>query len=483
MLFDSFDFAIFLPIVFALYWSIERFGLRLQNAFLVLVSYIFYGWWDWKFLGLIILSSVVDYVIAKQIYNSNDDKNRKGLLLVSIFTNIGILALFKYFNFFLDNVETAFTVFGSELVFTRLDWVLPVGISFYTFQTMSYSIDVYRKKIQPSNDLFSFFAYVSFFPQLVAGPIERASNFLPQFQRKRNFDYTQTVDGLRQILWGLFKKMVIADNCAFYVDMFFADPAAYSGSTLLLGAFLFTFQIYGDFSGYSDIAIGTAKLFGFNLMQNFAFPYFSRDIAEFWRRWHISLSSWFRDYVYIPLGGSRGSKIFTLRNVFIVFVICGFWHGANWTFIVWGLLNAALYVPLYVFDRNRKHIDTVAEGKLFPSTAEIFHMSFTFILVVLLWVFFRSDSVGDAIYYLESIFNSSLFTIPLFEQEGTAFCTIVMIAMMIVMEWRSRFSAYGFSFVTTVKSRSLRWLYYFAIVFCIGMYSSQSPNGFIYFQF
>ncbi len=483
MFFDSFDFALFLPVVFAIYWSINRCGLRIQNAFLIIASYVFYAWWDWKFLGLIVLSSVVDFLIAKEIFATAIRSKRRQWLYVSIFVNLGILAIFKYFNFFIGNIESTFSLFGSEKLFSRLDWVLPVGISFYTFQTMSYTIDVYREKIKPSQDVFSFFAYVSFFPQLVAGPIERASNFLPQFKVERKFDYGNAVDGLRQILWGLFKKMVIADNCAIYVDMFFAEPNAYSGSTLLIGAVFFAFQIYGDFSGYSDIAIGTAKLFGFNLMQNFAFPYFSRDIAEFWRRWHISLSSWFRDYVYIPLGGSRVGKWFALRNIFVVFIICGFWHGANWTFIVWGLLNAALYLPLYLLDRNRKHIDTVAYGKVIPSMKELIHMSLTFSLVVLLWIIFRSDTIDDAIIYINGIFDTSLLSVPSFRLMGNAGATFLMIIIMLLVEWLSRQSSYGLGGVLKLSSRSMRWLCYFVILFLVGMYSSQSPNGFIYFQF
>ena len=483
MLFDSFDFAIFLPLVFGLYWSISKYALRLQNAFLILASYIFYGWWDWRFLGLIILSSTVDYIVAKKIYKAKKQSSKRNLLYFSLFVNIGTLGVFKYFNFFIDNIEFALSLFESSLIFSRLDWILPVGISFYTFQTMSYAIDVYRGKLEPSEDPFSFFAYVSFFPQLVAGPIERATNFLPQFSKKRTFQYTQAVDGLRQILWGLFKKMVIADNCAVFVDMFFADPTAYSGSALLLGAIFFAFQIYGDFSGYSDIAIGTGRLFGFNLMQNFAFPYFSRDIAEFWRRWHISLSSWFRDYVYILLGGSRGGKVMTLRNVFIVFIICGFWHGANWTFIFWGLLNAALYIPLYVFNRNRDNLNTVAEAKLLPSLRELLQIIITFGFTVLLWVFFRSDSVSEAYIYLGGIFDSSILSIPDIQNKGNALCTVVMILFMLSIEWSSRTSSHGLDCLVLISPSIIRWMFYFIIVFCIGMYSSQTPNGFIYFQF
>jgi len=309
MLFNSLDFALFLPLVFTLYWTLSRFGTRFQNSIIVVASYVFYGWWDWRFLTLILFSTVVDYSVGILMSKETKESRRKGLLWLSILVNLGLLGFFKYSNFFIENFISAFTVFGSSISISSLNIILPVGISFYTFQTLSYSIDIYRKKLEPTKDFVSFCAFVSFFPQLVAGPIERATNLLPQFYHKRTFNYESAVNGMRQILWGLVKKMVIADNAAVLANEIFNNSESLPGSALALGAIFFTFQIYGDFSGYSDIAIGTARLFGFNLMQNFAFPYFSRDISEFWRRWHISLSTWFRDYVYIPLGGSRGSSI------------------------------------------------------------------------------------------------------------------------------------------------------------------------------
>ena len=338
MLFDTFDFAIFFPIVFAIYWSISRWGIKVQNFFLIIASYYFYACWDVRFLSLIILSSLVDFIIGALIGNSSKDKVRRRYLLLSIFFNIGLLITFKYFNFFIYSFQELFNI-NQNNYWGGLHFILPVGISFYTFQTLSYSIDVYRGNIKATKDPISFFAFVCFFPQLVAGPIERASHFLPQFNIPRQFNKAKASDGLRQILWGLFKKMVIADNCAYFVDIFFADPSAYQGSALLLGAIFFAFQIYGDFSGYSDIAIGTSRLLGFDLKRNFNYPYFSRNIADFWRRWHISLSSWFKDYLYIPLGGSRLGQYRTLLNVFIVFVVTGLWHGANWTFLFWGIAN------------------------------------------------------------------------------------------------------------------------------------------------
>ncbi|MBA7589549.1 Peptidoglycan O-acetyltransferase [subsurface metagenome] len=337
---------------------------------------------------------MVDYLVGIRLEKQQDKIKRKMLLLTSILVNIGFLGFFKYYNFFAENFIKAFTIFGKHPDITSLNIILPVGISFYTFQTLSYSIDVYKGKFKPTKDIIAFFAFVAFFPQLVAGPIERATNLLPQFYKKRYFKYDKAIDGMRQILWGLFKKIVIADNCARYVNVIFSNYSDYSGSTLVIGLLLFTFQIYGDFSGYSDIAIGTARLFGFNLMRNFAFPYFSRDIAEYWRRWHISLSSWFRDYVYIPLGGSRGSTWMKIRNIFIIFLITGFWHGANWTFIVWGFINACYFLPLMLMKQNRKYLNVVAEGKLLPNIKEFFQMGTTFFITCIARVFFRSESIS-----------------------------------------------------------------------------------------
>lgn len=382
MLFNSIDFAIFLPIVFILYWFVTKNNLKLQNFLIVGASYLFYGWWDWRFLSLILFSTIVDYSVGLGLLKQVNQTKRKILLWTSILVNLGFLGFFKYYNFFLDNFITAFSFFGTEIKANSLNIILPVGISFYTFQTLSYSIDVYKRKLEPTKDLIAFSAFVSFFPQLVAGPIERATHLLPQFYKKRSFDYSKAVDGMRQILWGLFKKIVIADNCAEFANQIFNNSADMNGSTLVLGALFFTFQIYGDFSGYSDIAIGTSRLFGFDLMRNFNFPYFSRDIAEFWRRWHISLSTWFRDYLYIPLGGSRGGTWMKVRNTFIIFIVSGFWHGANWTFIVWGALNAIYFLPLLLTNNNRNNLETVAQGKLLPSIKELSFMILTFGLTV-----------------------------------------------------------------------------------------------------
>ena len=394
MLFNSAQFAVFLPLVFLLYWFVfdhfirgSKNQLHLQNAFLVVASYVFYGWWDWRFLLLIAFTSFCSWGSGLLIGKANTKKKAKAWMWINVVVNLGILALFKYYDFFVTEFAQLFHVSTDGLL---LKVILPVGISFYTFQALSYSIDVYRSKIEPTKDIVAFFAFISFFPQLVAGPIERATNLLPQFLKKREFNYDTAVDGMWQILWGLFKKTVVADNCAVYVDQVFSNYTNHTGSTLLLAAVFFTFQIYGDFSGYSDIAIGTAKLFGIKLMRNFNVPYFSRDIAEFWRRWHISLTTWFRDYVYIPLGGSRVSKAKVIRNTFIIFLLSGFWHGANWTFIAWGAYHAFLFLPLILTGKNRKYTNQVAEGRVLPSLREVGQMLVTFFLAVFGWIIFRS---------------------------------------------------------------------------------------------
>lgn len=479
MLFNSIDFAIFLPIVFILYWFVLNKNLRLQNFLIVIASYVFYGWWDWRFLTLIIFSSLVDFFVGLNLKNQQNNKKRKLLLWTSIIVNLGFLGIFKYYNFFLDNFTTVFSFLGYRISSNSLNIILPVGISFYTFQTLSYTIDVYKKKLEPTKDFIAFAAFVSFFPQLVAGPIERATNLLPQFFSKRKFDYDNAVDGMRQILWGLFKKVVIADNSARIANEIFNNYPDYGGSTLILGALFFTFQIYGDFSGYSDIAIGTSRLFGFNLMRNFAFPYFSRDIAEFWRRWHISLSTWFRDYLYIPLGGSIGGLWAKVRNTFIIFIVSGFWHGANWTFIVWGALNALFFLPLMLTNKNRVNTDIIALGKVFPSVKELTQVFLTFTLTVFAWIFFRSSSVSNAVSFISSIFSYSLFSLPDF-MGGKS--TIGLISLMIIIEWFQRNKQHGLEFSCLQKKPLLRWLVYVGFIAIIFWYSGDQQE-FIYFQF
>ncbi|WP_420602945.1 MBOAT family O-acyltransferase [Flagellimonas sp.] len=485
MIFNSLEFAIFLPLVFILYWYVFNRNLKHQNLLILASSYLFYGWWDWRFLSLIIFSTVADYLIGRALVKEEKLNTRKALLWTSILVNLGFLGFFKYYNFFLDNFVSAFTFFGSELNANSLNIILPVGISFYTFQTLSYSIDVYKRKLEPEQDFVAFAAFVSFFPQLVAGPIERATNLLPQFPVKRQFNYNKAVDGLRQILWGLFKKVVIADNCAEFANMIFNGSENYSGSMLVLGALFFTFQIYGDFSGYSDIAIGTARLFGFNLKRNFAYPYFSRDIAEFWRRWHISLSTWFRDYLYIPLGGSRGGTSMKIRNTFIIFIVSGFWHGANWTFIVWGALNAIYFLPLLLTNNNRNNLEVVAKGKLLPSLKEVWAMSTTFLLTVLAWIFFRAENLGHALTYISDIFSSSLFTIPEFDRYlGFKVAMIfVLLIFFLIIEWMGRENEYAIEGLRVrMNKRVYRWSFYLIIWSFIFIFSGNEQE-FIYFQF
>lgn len=449
--------------------------LKAQNFFILVASYFFYGWWDWKFLGLIFLSSIVDYLLGLEIAKTESPKKRKTLLSLSLLMNLGALGFFKYYNFFVDSFITAFDGIGFDLHASSLNIILPVGISFYTFQTLSYTIDIYRKKIEPTSDVISFFAFVSFFPQLVAGPIERASNLLPQFFKKRTFNYEQAVDGLRQMLFGFFKKMVIADNCAIFVDEIFNSHEVLSGSTLLLGAIYFAFQIYGDFSGYSDIAIGTAKLFGFDLMVNFRTPYFSRDIAEFWRRWHISLSTWFRDYVYIPLGGSKNGVVSSLKNIMIIFMVSGFWHGANWTFIFWGFLNALFFIPLLLLGRNRKNLDSAAQNKFLPSFKEVFQMGSTFLITCVAWVFFRADSLSHAFSYLGYMFDLSLFSAP----SHTKY--LLYIVPFVIVEWLQREKAHTMEI--NHLSPILRKSIYYGLFFIIFFLGYTGEKSFIYFQF
>ncbi len=501
MLFNSIQFALFLPIVFLLYWFVfdrfiskSKWQLRLQNAFVVVASYVFYGWWDWRFLLLIAFTSFCSWgsgMLMQRVENQQIDSNLMGggksleinklqrhkklITTANIVLNLLILAIFKYYDFFVTEFAQLFHISTDGLL---LKVILPVGISFYTFQALSYSIDVYRGKIEPTKDIVAFFAFISFFPQLVAGPIERATNLLPQFLKKREFNYDTAVDGMRQILWGLFKKIVVADNCAVYVDKVFSTYTEQTGSTLLLAAIFFTFQIYGDFSGYSDIAIGTAKLFGIKLMRNFNVPYFSRDIAEFWRRWHISLTTWFRDYVYIPLGGSRVSKAKVVRNTFIIFLLSGFWHGANWTFIAWGAYHAVLFLPLILTGKNRKYTNQVAEGRILPTLKEAGQMLLTFFLAVIGWIIFRAENIGQAWEYVCGIVNVSLFTSP----ETTGYSALMMnILVLLLVEWLQRGKSHALE-LSAINNSSVRWAVYFGVLFLLFAFGGNATN-FIYFQF
>ena len=478
MLFNSLDFAIFLPIVFILYWLLTQRNLKLQNLLIVLASYVFYGWWDWRFLSLILFSTVIDYTIGLFLSKEQNDFKRKILLWCSILVNLGFLGFFKYYNFFLDNFVSAFRFFGQEISTSGLNIILPVGISFYTFQTLSYSIDVYKRKLEPTKDFIAFSAFVCFFPQLVAGPIERATHLLPQFYKKRHFEYDKTINGIHLFLWGLFKKIVIADSCALYVNTIFDNYESLNSITLILGAIYFSFQIYCDFSGYSDMAIGLSRLFGFDLMQNFNYPYFSRDIAEFWRRWHISLSTWFRDYLYIPIGGSRGSKLFQIRNVFIIFIVSGFWHGANWTFVFWGLINAVFFIPLLLVNKNRNNINIVAPAKLLPTIKEFLNIIFTYIIVVYAWIFFRANSITDAFSYIVRIFDFKITSgIEYLSIDRYAIENLFIITIFIIFEWLSRENEHPLC----GRFRKIKLIIVLILLILLGVYS-QATN-FIYFQF
>ena len=482
MLFNSIEYLFFLPIVFLIYWAIgnarikDSLKLRTQNLFVVIASYVFYGWWDWRFLLLIAFTSFCSWGSGLLIDKSRESrvKRSKFWLWLNIAINIGILAIFKYYDFFVSEFGALFGINTSSLL---LRVILPVGISFYTFQALSYSIDVYRGNIKPTKDIIAFFAFISFFPQLVAGPIERATNLLPQFLQNRKFSYDQGVDGMRQILWGLFKKIVIADNCATYVDQVWSTYGTQSGSTLLLAAVLFTFQIYGDFSGYSDIAIGTAKLFGIKLMRNFNIPYFSRDIAEFWRRWHISLTTWFRDYVYIPLGGSRVGKWKIVRNTFIIFLVSGIWHGANWTFLAWGAYHAVLFLPLILLGKNRRYVNKESRVER-GEWREIPRMVLTFGLVVIGWIIFRVETIGQAWEIMRGICDMSLFTMPMMVVGLKK--TLFFIVILLIVEWIDRNQEHAFALSRLPQWARIIVIYGLILIMLEFMGHSQS---FIYFQF
>lgn len=478
MLFNSIEYLFFLPIVFLLYWLVFK-RLRVQNSFILGASYLFYGWWDWRFLVLIALTTLLSFLSGILIERYHGRSASKWFLWSNVFVNLAILGLFKYFNFFTTNLQALLSPLGVHLDSITVNLILPVGISFYTFQALSYSIDVYRDKTKATKDIVAFFAFISFFPQLVAGPIERSTNLLPQFLKPRKFNYALAVDGCRQILWGLFKKMVIADNCATVADAIFDNYNDYGGLNLWIGALMFTFQIYGDFSGYSDIAIGTAKLFDIKLMRNFHNPYFSRDIAEFWRKWHISLTTWFRDYIYIPLGGSRVKKSKVARNTFVIFLVSGLWHGAEWTFVVWGAYHAVLFLPSILLGKNRKWLDTVGGNRVLPSMAESLLMAWTFLLVLIGWVIFRGDNITIVWDYIERMFKNWHFspaTLPV--------RPLLFIFIMLCVEWAQRGKSHPFELSEKglLRYSPIRWSVYLVITWCIIWFQGISGE-FIYFQF
>lgn len=476
MLFDSVSYALFLPIVFILYWFVFR-KLRGQNAMLLVASLFFYSCWDWRFLFLLVFSILINYWAGLRIDES--EKRRKFYMVLAVVVNLTVLGFFKYFNFFIDSFNDLLNTLGIHHGLKPLYIILPVGISFYTFHGLSYVLDIYNKKIQPTRNIVDYSLFVSYFPLLVAGPIERASHLLPQLKKPRVFNYRQVADGLKQILWGLFKKVAIADLCGQYADMIFNNSAEYSASTLFMGGVYFTFQIYCDFSGYSDIALGTSRLFGIELLKNFNYPYFSRNIAEFWRRWHISLSSWFRDYLYIPLGGSRGGTSMRIRNTFIIFVVSGFWHGANWTFILWGALNALFMMPSMIMRTNRKMLDTVAQGRLFPTVKEVGQMVVTFLLCVFAWMVFRAENITHAYHYITGIFDRGFFSMPQVYSKDP----VLLFVFLIIVEWFAREKNHGLENFGSKWPRACRWIFYYLIIILIFAYKQVGPQQFIYFQF
>lgn len=489
MLFNSIDFAIFFPLVFILYWCVSK-NLTLRNILILVASYLFYSWWDWRFLSLIVVSSLVDFIVGQSLERTKDKNKRKGLLMVSLIVNLGFLFYFKYTNFFIETFVDAFTLFGKELEISTLHIILPVGISFYTFQTLSYTIDIYRGSIKPTKNGLAFFSFVAFFPQLVAGPIERASHLLPQFFKTYKFNYNQVKSGLLLIAFGLFKKMVIADRAAVVVNQVYNNPTEYSGVETLLATVLFAFQIYCDFSGYSDIAIGTTRTLGFDLTKNFNSPYFSKSITEFWHRWHISLSTWFRDYVYIPLGGSRNGKYKTYANLFIVFVVSGLWHGAAITFLIWGAIHGLIIVLEKATAGFRAPICEKLGINQKKISGKIIYIITTFIIVCFAWIFFRANSFNDAVLLIGGILKNNyiiLFTEDLYkiglERNELIILGLSIVSLLVfeIMNKKQKISK-----VLQEQPIVFRWSVYLVIGFVIlifGVYGNNDTSEFIYFQF
>ncbi len=484
MLFNSLDFAVFFPVVFFLYWWMNGKSLRLQNALLLVASYFFYACWDWRFLFLLMFSTLLDYFTGLMMCQSETQTRRRIWFWLSVVVNLGLLGVFKYYNFFVESFADFVSLLGLSVHPVVLHLILPVGISFYTFHGLSYVIDIYFGKIKAERNFIDYGLFVSFFPLLVAGPIERATHLLPQIKQERVFDYSKSVDGLRQILWGLFKKVVIADNCGVVANYFFTHTEEASGSGLLLGVILFTIQIYGDFSGYSDIALGTARLLGIELLRNFAFPFFSRNVAEHWRRWHISLTSWFRDYVYIPiLGGSRVSTWKRIRNTYIIFWLSGLWHGPGWTYMLWSTVNATYFVPLLLTKQNRRYMDTAAQGRSLPTFRELIAILSTFSLTVFAHVFFGARSMSHLWTYLTGLFSTSLFTIPDFPGRKNAFVTILLVIFFLIVEWMGRENQHALGDFGTKWRRPQRWMFYMGLCALLVLFMQTEGTPFIYFQF
>ncbi|OXB20786.1 membrane-bound O-acyltransferase family protein [Flavobacterium tructae] len=477
MFFNSLAFAIFLPIVFFLYWFVFNKTKSTQNALLIVASYYFYSCWDWRFLFLLVFSTFLDYYTGIQIEKGKTEQSRKFWFWLSILVNLGFLGVFKYYNFFASSFAELLSSAGLKSSPLLLNVILPVGISFYTFHGLSYVIDIYYKRIKAEYNFVDYSLFVSYFPLLVAGPIERATHLLPQVKVKREFNFQTAKEGVYQIIWGLVKKVVIADTCATYANAIFDHYPSMNSFSLILGAVYFAFQIYGDFSGYSDIALGVSKLFGLDLLRNFNYPYFSRDIAEFWRRWHISLSSWFRDYLYIPLGGSKGGLWMKIRNTFIIFVVSGFWHGANWTYIAWGFINAMYFLPLLLSNSNRNNIDDIKLSFNFDSIKVLLSILFTFLITCVAWVFFRAKTITDAVSYLKRIIFNGDFNSQYLDNERYNYELLLMIGLFVLVEWNNRTKVEPLS----GKRSMLRVALAIGAVLAFGTYSDYKE--FIYFQF
>lgn len=483
MVFNSLPFTVFFLVFFVLYWLVFQRNLKAQNLLILTGSYFFYAWWDWRFLSLLIGVSVLNYLLGIYIPKAGSDAKRRLLLYIGLIQGIGGLVFFKYFNFFIISFVDAFQTININLDYHTLKIILPLGISFYTFRTMSYLLDVNKGKIEPTTDWIVFFSYVSFFPSLISGPIDRGTLLIPQLEKRREFKYDQAVDGFRQILWGLFKKIVVADNCAIYTNQVFDNFDTMPASSLVLGLFLYTIQIYADFSGYSDMAIGFARLIGFNITKNFDFPFFSQNIAEFWQRWHISLTSWMTEYVFTPLSihfrdyGNRGLIIAIMINFFII----GIWHGANWTFVLFGLLHGSYYIPLILQGKIFKKKKSL-KGKLIPSFVEFRNMVGVFLLAMIGFVIFRSDNILNALEYYKNIFSLSLFSMPQFEGRMGVLITMIFIVVMMVIEWFGKSYEYAIAGIGTSLSKTVRWSFYYLMIIIVFFFSATGKE-FIYFQF
>jgi len=474
MLFNSFEYLIFLPLVYILYWLVGAKKLKLQNFLILVSSYVFYGWWDWRFLILIILSSAIDFFVALRIDAITKPRFKKAWLYVSIISNLGILCFFKYYNFFIDSWVELFAGMGYKMTPWTVNLVLPIGISFYTFQTMAYTVDVYRGKVAPCRDWVSFAAFVCFFPQLVAGPIERASDLLPQITQKRKFNYVQIVEGLRLILWGLFKKIVIADSLAPIVEEIFFYWRSQTGTTILMGGLFFSFQMYADFSGYSDIAIGSAKLLGIELKTNFRFPMLSRTMIEYWQRWHITLSTWFKDYVYIPMGGSRTNIFRASFNVFFIFFLSGLWHGANWPFVVWGVFHVLFYLPEFIYRKlKRKPLIGHIHNKFLKYTVDGLQIAFMWLVLSAARLFYRSPTIEQGALMLKKMIVMA-FT-PIRYEEYLWYIVVIMVIDILIRKNERN--------PIRIKNRTLRYSYYSCLILVILAHLDNEFTDFLYFQF